>query len=537
MRFLPRDNKLFSRPASEADGNAAALAVLVTLAAAIRLYAIQHATVINVDGPLYIQQAKAVATGDWSGALCSLPFLSATPVLIRLFQTIFDDWLLAGRMVSLCFGTLALVPLHGLFRQFFGRGESLAAALLMAALPTWVSNSVDVVRDPVCWFFSLWGFYWLAVGVRRQQRPLLPLACLAFLLAAWARIEALWYPAALCLLLPLLLRRHRAASLLWFSLPLLVGAAALAAAPLLNGPSLLTMSRLGELRQNLAGGLPQYAALRADLAALRQPEQEPGLFFFLAEARNLAWLVGLGTMANRLCEASTYPFLLLALLGIGPLRRQQEQRLPLIFCLLAMGALGLLYFRVLQTWIMEYRYLMLAILPGSLCLCAGLGRVGGWLGRRSGLGQWAALALLVAPLLVISVRRDLKPRGEDDLPLKEIGAFLASHHPQSDEVRVVTSRHTMRLIRFYANQDRPGAPCPERPEHLYAAVTGDSAATLLRKLREQRIDYLVWEERNRPAGWPLDLLASDREGGVRELGRWRNQPTGEMILYQVTPGQ
>lgn len=514
--------------------NAVPLALLVLAAAAVRLYALHVTAIVNPDGAVYIHQARAISTGDWRAATCSLPFLSNTSLLISLAHMIFKDWLMAARAVSLLFGTLAVIPLLGLFRQFFSREESLAAAAVLAFLPTWVSNSVDVVRDPVCWFFSLYGLYWLARGVRQQRRLLLPLACLAFLLAAWARIEALWYPAAACLLLPLMVRRRRAATLLWFSLPLLAGAAILAMAPLLHGPSLLTMSRLEELRQTMAAGLSQYTALRESLAGLRQSNQDAPFFFFLAEARNLAWLIGLGAVINRLCEALTYPFALVALLGIGPLlRRDRERGLATLFCLLAAGALGLLYLRTLQTFIIEYRYLMLAILPGSLCFCAGLAALADRIQQRTGMVRLPVLAILAVLLILVTLPRDLTPRGESETAFKEIGLFLAANHTPGDEVRVATSRHTVRLVRFYANLERPGIPCPERPEHLYPALTGGSPAELIKNLKERKIDYLLWEEHNRPSGWPPVLTEGGKNGDLQELGRWHNHQTGMMTLYRV----
>lgn len=515
--------------------NALPLALLILAAAAIRLYALHVTAIVNPDGVIYIHQARAVSIGDWQAATCSLPFLSNTSLLISLAHLLFTDWLIAARAVSLLFGTLAVIPLFGLFRQFFSKEESLAAAAVLAFLPTWVSNSVDVVRDPVCWLFSLYGLYWLARGLRQQRRLLLPLACLAFLLAAWARIEALWYPAAVCLLLPLMTQRHRGANLLWFTLPLLVGgAASLALSPMLHGPSLLTMSRLEDLGQTMTAGLSQYTALRESLAGLRQSNPEAPYFFFLAEARNLAWLVGLGTVANRLCEALTYPFTLIALLGIGPLlRHNREHKLAAFFCLLAAGALGLLYLRTLQTYIIDYRYLMLAILPGSLCFCAGLAAVADRIHQRTHIVRLPLLTILAVLLILVTLPRDLTPRGEAETAFKEIGLFLAANHTPGTEVRVATSRYTVRLVRFYANLERPGIPCPERPEHLYPALAGGSPAELVKNLKEGRIDYLLWEENNRPSGWPPALTEDVKKEDLQELGRWHNHQTGMMTLYRV----
>lgn len=538
MKSLPLVNILTSKkkPSEPSLNTPAALTLIILAAAAIRLYALQNTTIINPDGPLYIHQAKAIAGGEWKAALCALPFLSNVSVFISLFHLFLEDWLIAARAVSFFFGTLSVVPLYGLFRQFFSRDESLAAAAILIFLPTWVYNSIDGVRDPVCWCFSLYGLYWLTQGVREQRRLLLFLACISFLLAAWARIEALWYVAATFIFLPLLIKQFRCATtLFWFHAPvLLAGASILTLDSLTQGPSLLTMSRLDDLYQTIANGVPQYAALKNTLTLIRQNEHELLITSFLSEARNLAWLIGLGTLGNRLCEALTYPFTLIALLGIKPfLRRQQDYRLALLFALLAAGALALLYIRTLQTWIMEYRYLMLAIMPGTLFFCNGLSIVADWFAQRVKFRRGIILAILVILLVFITLPRYSKPRGTAELAFKEIGLYLAAHHSPDDEIRIATSSSTVRLIRFYANLDRPNISCPERPEHLYTGLTANSLAELIKNLRERQIDYLLWEENNAPIGWHTLLGEGEKEGKLQELGRWHNHQTGMMVLYQV----
>jgi 4-amino-4-deoxy-L-arabinose transferase-like glycosyltransferase len=514
----------------------AALILLTLTAAAIRFYALQNTTIINPDGPLYIHQAKAIAGGEWKAALCTLQFLSNVSFFISLFHLFLEDWLIAARAVSLFFGTLSVVPLYGLFRQFFPRNESRAASVILIFLPTWVYNSVDGVRDPVYWFFSLCGLYLLACGIREQRRSLLSMACISFLLATWARIEAIWYIAATFIFLPFLIRQFRyTTTLFWFHAPLLVaGSFLLMTDAMTEGPSLLTMSRIADLKHTITDGVPQYADLRNTLTLIRQNEHDLLITSFLSEARNLVWLIGLGTLGNRLCEALTYPFTFIALLGIKPfLRRQQDYKLVLFFALLAGGALALLYTRTLQSWVIEYRYMMLAILPGMLFFCNGLSVVADWFVQRVKFRRETILSILVILLVFITLPRYSKPRGTSEIAFKEIGLFLAAHHSPDDEIRITTSPATVRLIRFYANYNRPGLSCPERPEHLYTGLTANSLAELIKNLRERQIDYLLWEENNAPNGWHTLLSEGEKEGKLQELGRWHNHQTGKMVLYQV----
>jgi 4-amino-4-deoxy-L-arabinose transferase-like glycosyltransferase len=540
MKFLPLDRTTSSQenPTETGISSALALTLLVLAAAAIRLYVLQNTTILNPDGPLYIHQAKAIASGEWKTALCTLPFLSNTSFFITLFHLFLGDWLLAARSVSLFFGTLAVVPLYGMFRQFFSKEESFGAAAILIFMPTWVYNSVDGVRDPVCWFFSLYGLYWLARGIREQRSLLFTLACIAFLMATWARVEAIWYIAATCLFLPLMIRQFcRVTTLIWFFLPLFLFGTIILVIDSLHGSSILAMSRLEDVRQAIINGLPQYSELRNALTIVQQRELENLLHCFLPEARNMVWLIALGTLVNRLCEALTYPFTLIALLGIKPFHRgNYNQKLVLLFTLLTSGALALLYTRTLQTWVMEYRYLMLAILPGLLYFCSGLSFLTEQLKKRFGLPRRMVLTMLVILFILITMPRYIKPRGGEETAIKEIGLYLAAHHVQGDEVRVITSSRTVRLIRFYANIDRPGIPCPERSDHLYTSLTGNTFAELNKSLEENQVDYLLWEENNAPTGWFVLLSEGEKEGRLQELGRWHNHQTGLMILYQIKRG-
>jgi len=538
MQFSPPVNNFPFRgtPAESSVSNTLALTLLVLAAAAIRLYAFYNTAILNPDGPLYIHQARAIAAGEWKIAVCTLPYLSITSFFISLFHLLLDDWLLAARSVSLFFGTMAVIPLYGLFRQFFSKEDTVAAIAILIFLPTWVYNSVDGVRDPACWFFSLYGLYWLARGVREQRRLLLSLACIVFLMAAWARIEAAWYIVATCVFLPLLIKQYRRTTLfLWFALPLLlIGATLLIMNFLMEGPSPLAMCRLDDLYHRVTMGIPQYSDLRNALSVAIQQEHDPLLHTFLPEARNLVWFIGLGTLANRLCEALTYPFALITLLGIRSFfRRNNDLSLTHFFLVLAAGALAVLYCFILQTWIMEYRYMMLAILPGLLCFCSGVSYLTDLVKRRSGLPRWIILTLFVILLILVTLPRIIKPRGENETAFKEIGSFLAAHHHPEDEVRVLTSSSTVRLIRFYANINRPGIPCPEQPEQIYTSLTGTNLMELLKNLREREINYLLWEENNAPGNWAALLNEGVSEGELQELGRWHNHQTGRMILYQI----
>ncbi|MBA7662508.1 hypothetical protein ES703_70537 [subsurface metagenome] len=66
---------------------------------------------------------------------------------------------MAAKSVSLIFGTMTLVPLYFLLKRFFDESIGLLVLLIFALIPVFIDRSVDVVRGPIFWFFSVLGLY------------------------------------------------------------------------------------------------------------------------------------------------------------------------------------------------------------------------------------------------------------------------------------------------------------------------------------------------------------------------------------------
>ncbi|HNU86271.1 MAG TPA: glycosyltransferase family 39 protein, partial [Syntrophales bacterium] len=172
----------------------AVVALILLGALALRVTRALLTAVVNNDSALYLHQAKAIYYGMWSVSnTCGLPHVSTLPILTACFYRINGDWVLSMQAVSVLFGTITLIPIYLLVRLFFNFRTSCLVTLLFAVMPVFVSTSVDVVRDPPYWFFSACGLYFFVAAVKREKTGLLPLASIAFTLAAWNRVEAVLY--------------------------------------------------------------------------------------------------------------------------------------------------------------------------------------------------------------------------------------------------------------------------------------------------------------------------------------------------------
>jgi len=140
----------------------------------VRLYVVFHTYVITNDGVLYVELAKLLSRGEVGKAL-SVWAPNLYPVIIALFQRVFDDWEFSGQLVSTFFGTLTIVPFYLLMRSLFGRPVALIASLLFTCHPYLVRFSAEVIRGPTFWFFFMMTLWVGWEGISRRMGWLLAL--------------------------------------------------------------------------------------------------------------------------------------------------------------------------------------------------------------------------------------------------------------------------------------------------------------------------------------------------------------------------
>jgi 4-amino-4-deoxy-L-arabinose transferase-like glycosyltransferase len=121
---------------------------LFGLAFAVRAVAYARTDVIFNDGPRFIGMARQMAAGEWSEALAHdyHPFYA---LLSSWAHVLVPDWELAGGLVSIVGGSLAVVALHALLRVAFDARVARIGALLLALHPYAIRFSADVQSDSV----------------------------------------------------------------------------------------------------------------------------------------------------------------------------------------------------------------------------------------------------------------------------------------------------------------------------------------------------------------------------------------------------
>jgi hypothetical protein len=389
-----------------------------------------------------------------------------------------------------------------------------------------------VVRGPVFWFFLTTSLYFFLGQIGSDKyRWALILSSLSFLIATWARTEGVLFIAVSCFYLLVFERHKRVGKLTFFLIPVaLLILLGLFGMQFLN-TSLDRVFRLEEILAKLSGPFVSHNAVRERLSVLATQPVIGTYELFFRRARRLVWFIALGALLSHAVTAFFYPYFLLFLTGLGGMfRRLRADRKLLYLVLLSIAALVLLYFHVLQTWVIGNRFLGLFIIPAFVFVGFGLKRLLRFLETRFKLKSTTAFAIACLLIVVVALPKNLGPREEDKFVFREIAEFITAQEASSHVIKVAASEHLIRWISFYTNDHYPGAPCPH-PDYETDQFAGNTYREFVKNMKGAGIEYFVWEEKH----WPhrFDFLRRLNPENVVNLGTWSHPDTGKIILFKI----
>ena len=506
--------------------------LVILIGIAIRAFAALNTAVINPDGMVYIQQAKAIYHGDWQLLRSCVPFISSYPFLIAAAHWVLPSWIDSARMISVLLGSLTLVPLYFLLRRFADERTSCLSVLLYAFIPFLVSGSADLIRDPVCWFFLVSGCYFFV----RQLEPIeslqkrffhLILGCVLFLMAGWGRPEAFLLLIFSCIytLLHSLLSKDKRYVILCILSFVLIGLLSIAGI-LTFDPSFAAYSTSASTK--IADSLNNYDQLRDHLGMLADTLDQGILRSFLSKTRNFIWLVDLGVLIGSSFAGIFYPyvpFFVLGFLGLWA-KLRKDPKVVYLFSLSMLGY-GLLFFHVLQFWYFEHRFLHIVILPGCILAAFGIDRITRLMVIK--LGWKASVAAIMISLYIIAFGfgKNIKSREEDKVVCLNIAEYISrQENPDFGFTSVLTGESSLlKLVPFYVNLQSPIGFCP-----VYLTPNIKNNHELIRYVEEKKMKYFLWDEKN----WSktqVDIRSDEFRQTFNYLERWYHQEYGDIILF------
>ena len=510
--------------------------VVLLLAVAIRVYGASVAATINIDGTLYINQARALYYGQAQELFCGLNFIPLNSLLLVPLYFLTRNWIVAGQTLSLACGVGSIIPIYLISRRFFEERISTAVLLLLSLTPVLVNSSIEIIKDPVAWVLFSCGLLCFIRHMEQRARTDILLCSLLFLGAGWARAEffLLYFATALYLLFSQ--PSHRIRDLMLFLAPLGLIALIAFVFPGISGISTGHIRTPGAFVPQTAAhvGNP-YTALKTQLFALADtfPPNERALQNFLPEAANLAWLVGLGMILTRAGEAIFHPFTIFYLVGlwsIGPWTHDKKIR----YLLWIMGvAFLIVYLQTLQTWVLESRWLGGMILCTTIFAGIGMQKTNIFLQKKCKMTQRAATIAICIFLLLFGLAKNIKRHNADNAVYKEIASTIEQDAARQRPIIFAGSASTkapLYLVSFYANLKKPKAICPADNLMLTEADL-NSPATLAKKLSAHDIHYVLLAPA--PPGSKHPLPLQELTALSLCLGEWHHKDLGSLFLYKV----
>ena len=508
------------------------LIIIITFGVIIRIIAIFNLNIIEPDGVAYIQQARALLSGDFSSVFsCELGYLPLSTIFIAGAYLIIGDWLIAGHAVSCVLGSAMLIPLAMILRRFFERKIVFLGVATFSILPIFVYISVYILREPVFIFFVTLGLYFFIRYLDEYKKDVLIYSSLCFTLGIWARIEGFFIILIAAIFIVIYCHKGKFSHLLLFlALPVLV----------LISINIGMMSLGANINARIMGyaiALDYYSLKKSvHLIASEIETQKFTTSLFLKNAGDQIWLLGAGSVIRNLVKALHYFFFFIIILGLKEAWSSLKFDKRLIFLsLIAATGMFFIYIFCLKQWMVSPRfYAGIVLTPLCFLICFGFKKTLYLLENKLNLNiRWSFL-LVVAVIFLICLPKDLRVGDRDKRIYRDIANEISKHEDAASAIKVATPRGMLRWINFYANYDFLSAsnvPWCNKPKGLLWEYYPKDYKKFVMRIEKENIDYLLWEQRI----WQRRkfLFKSSRlDRYFDRIGEWYHPDMGDIVLYK-----
>jgi 4-amino-4-deoxy-L-arabinose transferase-like glycosyltransferase len=491
-------------------------------ATALLGWLVGHTEILFADGLRYIDQARRIDRGDWSGGVrraVDHPLYPLAVAAARRAWRLGDgpaSWQAAAQRASAVAGVLLAVPLFLAARELFGGSGAWLACALFYLAPVPARVSADALSESTFLLFWGWGVWASLRYLRRGAAGWLAAALGLGALAYLARPEGLLLPAALAatlLLAPLVPAARFRRRGWWAALAVGLGAAALV------GPFLWLKGGIGT--KPAVARLLGLAPPSSPDAVERERPLEPG------RSRLTTASLAAREAAAAVAAAATPPLLPFAALGVAVTLRRRwaaDARAWLFLGVIASASLLALARLHATGGYCTPRHALIAAWPLFPASAAGLRAATAWavrLKRRSGRASrvgsrvtraWPALAglALVVPVLPTL----LAPLNAANGGYRDAGLWLTQHAGTGDRVADVTG-----WAQFYSG----------RPGYVFANLVEAPADAGLR--------WVVAREAHLAGPWGYCARLRSLVSGARVVARFpaERQPGRSQVTVYERP--
>jgi 4-amino-4-deoxy-L-arabinose transferase-like glycosyltransferase len=446
------------------NGNPYVILLLLFVPTFFIRYFLANVQVITSDGILYLEIAKGISLGNFQ-SISNYGFFNLYSFLTALFQTFLNDWEFSGKMVSVVFGSLTIIPFFFLTRGLFNQNVAIASALFYVIHPRFAEYSSDVLREPVFWFFSI-AALWLAwEGIARKKYYPFILSSMATGFAMFTRVEgAMIFLVVVLWILWFFLsdKRNRKKGLFYaciflFSLPILASPGLILLKNKLNrwesGPSI---SRITDLMKS--GTLPS-TALERELPG----DSSYKVQAFLDVSTRHWYAIYFMEVLYKFFKSFNIILFLLFVCGIYKRRFiPYSEKDTAVLIWFSVGFLGSFLY-LTKTYYLGTRHGLLMVFPALAW--AGVGffeireKIRKWFGGMELFQRYARLdtLFLIILILIVLVPQTVFSYRYDKVELKKAGIVLKSMGFSNSTFIV---QPTLNRVAFYA--DAVSVPLPDK---------------------------------------------------------------------------
>jgi len=474
-----------------------------------RLYPLNYKNIINPDGVWYINQAKAILDGNFELALsCGYKFISIYHLLIPVFYTFSENWITAAKSVSILFGTLTIIPFYLIARQFFRESTVFLATLAFTINPFLVSHSEDLIKGPIFWFFALYGIFFFISAINQKGKDnFLILSCIFFLIAGWARFEIIIFFIGSVLYI-FIFGGEKLKKLFFFCLPLIVLSLTVVTGMLIYNEDFTLWTfylepRLVTFFRDLLDSLLNVNILEKSFLAV--------------------WSILL-----RLTRVFYAPLVFL-LIAIAVTKKElQRNRNFSYFILLASLSFVAVFLFYLKTETMVDRYVAIIMLPAFIFICTGIEELIRHL-KAKGFNDKKAIGtiFLFIVLTVVIFPHNLVHKRKDQLVYEEIGNYIARLE-KNNLVKIIAPDARVSL---FANLYSGGIECAMNNLEKYNFLVKMNYQNLVLSLKENKIDYYLWEE-GQWSDADYNFLAEAKSEHFQGIMNW-NTKDRTLALFRI----
>jgi len=489
------------------------LLLLLGITVGIRLYAVLMAQGIANDSAEYGFIARDFLRADFIKGLSSAapPFY---PFLIYLVSPDTSSVEIAGRFISLFFGTLSLIPLFYLVKEAIGQKEAMLSGLLYAFHPYLVTYSGMLLTEATYWGLLLFSVYFFWTGLKEEKVWKMSFSGILLGLSYLTRPEGIGYVLIYLawVVVDGVLRKK------WFKKLILIGV-------LLSSLLVFVIPYVIYIHQETGQWLISKKALETQSEFLKKGEGKVEFSKALEQnkpiGKNSKILMIVRNVVGNLPFViyqylRAYHFSLWLLLFFGLIRVRQKAIGYEVF----VASLVLFHLFSLSTFLRSAVRFSVPVVPLSL-FWAGTGfmEMKRYLEKIKMPNPEKIVLFVVLLVILIQLPQDLKPERRHRADQKKVGQWLRQNTPPDAIIMSNSPQET-----FYADRKFIALP----PETSARGIPGSSYEEIVHYAKTRGVRYILVDGNTHETN--PDFVGSTRSTDFRELFR---QEGPKLIIYEV----